>query len=402
MQTLTTAQSVCAIEDRHASGVYAKKPIVLVRGKGTRLWDIEGREYLDCATGMGVALVGHCNDYVVRAITEQAQRLLVCPDGHFYNDVRAALIEKLFEVAPKNLKRIFLCNTGTETVESAIKFARGFTKKPGIIATMRGFHGRTFGALSATWNPKYREPFEPLVPKFSFVPFGDIAKLQSAITEETAAIILEPVQGESGVHVVPPGYLEAVRELCSEKNILLILDEIQTGFGRTGKFFACEHFSIEPDILCISKSMGGGVPIGAVLLREDITLEKAQHGSTFGGNPLACAAAIAVIEQIQERDLVAKARENGAYFLERLKELEGCGPVREARGLGLMLGLELKEKSAPYLAKLHEHGILALQAGPTVMRFLPPLEITRAEIDTIADTLRKVLVAKDGGTHAED
>ncbi|MDW8141680.1 MAG: aminotransferase class III-fold pyridoxal phosphate-dependent enzyme, partial [Candidatus Bipolaricaulota bacterium] len=293
-------------------------------------------------------------------------------------------------IAPKNLKRVFLCNTGTEALEGAIKFARGFTKKPGIIAMMRGFHGRTLGALSATWNPKYREPFEPLVPKFSFVPFGDIAKLESAITDETAAVLLEPVQGEGGVHVATAEYLQAVRRLCSQKNILLILDEIQTGFGRTGRLFACEHAQIEPDILCLSKSMGGGVPIGAVLLREDITLEKAEHGSTFGGNPLACAAARATIEYIVERDLVRQARENGAYFLARLRELEGFGPVREARGLGLMLGLELKEKSAPYLAKLIEHGILALQAGPTVMRFLPPLEISRAEIDHVIETLQKI------------
>jgi acetylornithine/LysW-gamma-L-lysine aminotransferase len=390
MHTLITARSILEIEDRHASGVYSKKPIVLVRGQGTRVWDIEGREYLDCATGMGVALVGHANEYVVRAVTEQAQRLLTCPDGHFYNDARASLIEKLFEVAPKNLKRVFLCNTGTETVEGAIKFARGFTQKPGIIAMMRGFHGRTLGALSATWNPKYREPFEPLVPKFSFVPYGDITKLESAITEETAAVLLELVQGESGVHVASVKYIEAVRELCSQKNVLLILDEIQTGFGRTGRFFACEHFQIKPDILCLSKAMGGGVPIGAVLLREDITLDKAEHGSTFGGNPLACAAARAAIEYIQEKDLVSQARENGAYFLSELKDLEGLGPVREARGLGLMLGLELKEKSATYLTKLVEHGILALQAGPTVMRFLPPLEITKSEIDRVLETLREI------------
>lgn len=387
---MSISQQIISIEDRHASGVYAKKPLVLVRGKGTRVWDMAGREYLDCATGMGVALVGHANDYVVRAITEQAQRLLTCPDGHFYNDARAAFIEKLFEIAPNNLKRVFLCNTGTETVESAIKFARGFTQKPGIIAMMRSFHGRTLGALSATWNPKYREPFEPLVPKFSFVPLGDVEKLRDAITDETAAVILEPVQGESGVHILPQSYLEAVRALCSQKNVLLILDEIQTGFGRTGRFFACEHFHIEPDILCLSKALGGGVPIGAVLLREDITLDKAEHGSTFGGNPLACAAARAAIVYIQEKNLVDRARENGVYFLERLKELEGSGPVREARGLGLMLGLELKEKSAPYLIKLLEHGILALQAGPTVMRFLPPLEITRAEIDRVIEALREI------------
>jgi acetylornithine/LysW-gamma-L-lysine aminotransferase len=391
MQLLHRILNAQEIEDRHSCGVYAKKPVTLVRGKGTRVWDANGREYLDCSTGMGVAMVGHSNEYVVRAITEQAQKLLTCPDGHFYNDARAVFLEKLFEVAPKSLTRVFLCNSGTESVEAAIKFARAFTGKPAIIAAMRSFHGRTMGAVSLTWNPKYREPFEPLLPKTSFVPYGNIEKLAAALTDETAALILEPVQGESGVNVPPPGYLAAVRELCSAKGILLILDEIQTGFGRTGKLFACEHSEIEPDIMCISKAMGGGLPIGAILLRPEIQLDKGQHGSTFGGNPLACAAATAAITYIQEKNLVQKARENGAYFLEKLKAFESQGPVREARGLGLMLGLELKEKSAPYLAKLTDRGILALHAGPTVIRFLPTLEITSDEIDRVIEALREVL-----------
>jgi acetylornithine/LysW-gamma-L-lysine aminotransferase len=387
------SHQIQAVEDQHSCGVYAKKPVALVRGKGTRVWDANGREYLDCSTGMGVAMVGHSNEYVVRAIQEQAQKLLTCPDGHFYNDARAALIEKIFEIAPKSLTRIFLCNTGTESVEAAIKFARGFTGKTGIIAAMKSFHGRTLGALSLTWNPKYREPFEPLIPKTAFVPYGNIEKLAAAITNETAAVILEPIQGESGVNVAPAGYLAAVRDLCSARNVLLILDEIQTGFGRTGKFFACTHSNIEPDIMCISKAMGGGVPIGAILVRSEIQLDKGQHGSTFGGNPLACAAAHAAIRYIQDRDLVSKARDHGAYFLEQLKKLENKSMVREARGLGLMLGLDLRTKSAPYLMKLIDQGVLALAAGPTVMRFLPPLEISKAEIDHVIEALEIVLSA---------
>ncbi len=385
------SQQIQEIEDEHSCGVYSKKPIALVCGKGTRVWDANGREYLDCSTGMGVAMVGHSNEYVVRAIVEQAQKLLTCPDGHFYNDARAQLIEKIFEIAPKSLTRIFLCNTGTESVEAAIKFARAFTKKTGIIAAMKSFHGRTLGALSVTWNPKYREPFEPLIPRTSFVPYGNIDKLAAAITDETAAVILEPIQGESGVNVPPPMYLAALRELCSARNVLLILDEIQTGFGRTGRFFACEHTGIEPDIMCISKAMGGGVPIGAILMRDEIQLEKGQHGCTFGGNPLACAAATAAITYIQENNLVNKARDDGAYFLKRLKEFEGKGIVREARGLGLMLGLDLRVKAAPYLMKLIDQGVLVLAAGPTVMRFLPPLEISRVEIDQVIDALHIVL-----------
>jgi acetylornithine/LysW-gamma-L-lysine aminotransferase len=386
------AQLWQSLEDQHSAGVYSKRPVVLVRGQGTRVWDADGKAYIDCATGIGVAAVGHANPCVAQAIAEQAQTLITCADAHFYNDKRAQLLHKLMEIAPgKHLRRVFLCNSGTEAVEAAIKFARGFAKRPGIIAAMRSFHGRTLGALSATWKEKYRKPFGPLIPGFSHVPFGDLQKLEEALNDETAAVLLEPVQGEGGVYPPPAGYLEAVRELCTRKGVLLILDEVQTGFGRTGRMFACEHVSVEPDILCLAKAMGGGMPIGATLLREDISLGKGLHGSTFGGNPLVCAAALATIEYIQQNRLPERAAERGAYFLSRLKELESCENVREARGLGLMLALQLRVKSGPYLLKLMERGILALPAGNTVIRFLPPLEITADEVDQVVAALNAVL-----------
>lgn len=382
------------LEDRYTSGIYTKKPLEIMRGKGTKVWDSEGREYIDCAGGIGVAGVGHANEYVAQAIATQANRLITCPDAHFYNDKRAELLEKLSEISPGDLKRSFLCNSGTEAVEAAIKFARGHTGKPKIIAAMRGFHGRTLGALSATWKPKYKKPFQPLVPKFKHVPYGKLEELEREINKDkdTAAVILEPIQGESGVHLPPPDYLKEVRKLCDKNKILLIMDEVQTGFGRTGRMFACEHWDVVPDILCVAKAMGGGFPIGAAIMREEIRLSRGLHGSTFGGNPLAASAALATIEYIQKNDLPKKAEESGRYFLKKLKGFEKREVVREVRGLGLILALQLKVKSGPYLNKLMERGILALPAGDTVIRFLPPLEITKEEIDQVIAALESVLI----------
>ncbi len=383
---------ISEIEEEYTSGVYAKKPLEIVRGVGTKVWDSQGREYIDCTGGIGVASVGHSNGYVAQAITQQANRLLTCPDAHFYNDKRAKLLEKLSEISPGDLKRSFLCNSGTEAVEAAIKFARGHTGKPKIVAAMRGFHGRTLGALSATWKSTYREPFRPLVPGFKHLPYGELEELEREIKDgDTAAVLLEPIQGESGVHLPPPDYLKGARELCDRHEALLIMDEIQTGFGRTGRMFACEHWDIVPDILCVAKALGGGLPIGAAIMREEIKLNRGLHGSTFGGNPLAASAALATIEYVQKNDLPGKAEERGGYFLGRLKEFEPRDIVREARGLGLMLALQLKRKSGPYLNSLMEKGVLALPAGGTVIRFLPPLEITREEIDQAVEALDSVL-----------
>jgi acetylornithine/LysW-gamma-L-lysine aminotransferase len=377
------------LEKTYEFDVYPKRDLVLVRGKGAKVWDADGKEYIDCVGGHGVANIGHCNDRVVEAIEKQSRQLISC-SMTFYNDTRARFLAKLLAVTPKNLKRAFLCNSGTEAVEGAIKFARFTSKKKEFITAMRGFHGRTMGSLSATFNPEYRKDFEPVVPGFKYVPFNNFAKLESAVTGDTAGIILEIVQGEGGVHIGSSDYFKQVRSLCDEKNILLIIDEVQTGFCRTGKMFACHHVDLEPDILCVAKAIAGGVPMGAVLCSENIRPPIGKHGSTFGGNPLACAAGVAAIDYMLDHHLDEQAKEKGDYFVGRITQTSFAN-VREVRHLGLMIGIELKEKSQPYLVKLLEKGVLAMPAGATVLRFLPPLTIAREEIDFVTEKVIEVL-----------
>ncbi|MBA3469979.1 MAG: acetylornithine/succinylornithine family transaminase [Herpetosiphonaceae bacterium] len=380
----TTETSYADLEQAHTSGVYSKRPLTIVRGAGATLYDEAGRAYLDCGAGIGVANIGHCHPAVVAAITAQAATLTICQEA-FHNDQRALLQAELAAVLPAGMERIFLCNSGTEAVEAAIKFARLATGRPGIIAAMRGFHGRTFGALSATWEAHYREPFAPLVPEFSHIPYNNLARLESAITPATAAVLLEVVQGEGGVRPGEAEFLRGAQRLCRERGILLILDEVQTGFGRTGKMFACEHFALEPDLLCLAKALGGGLPMGAVGIGRRIgELSVGSHGSTFGGNPLACAAARTSLQVLQDEHLAEQAAEKGAWLLARLRAIRSPR-IREVRGLGLMIGIELKEKVAPYLQTLqNEHGIIALNAGTTVLRLLPPLVIGWDELERLA------------------
>lgn len=378
-----------ALHQQYEFNVYPKRDIVIVRGKGARLWDESGREYIDCVGGQGVASVGHANEAVSRAVAEQAGKLVHCP-GIFYNDTRALFLEKLAGVLPKNLNRTFLSNSGAESVEAAIKFARFTTKKTEFICSMRNFHGRTMGALSATYNPQYREDFEPLVPGFHFVPFNQFEKLAEKVNDQTAAVLLEPVQGEGGVNVGQKDYFKKVRAFCDEKGILLILDEVQTGFCRTGKWFGFQHFGIEPDILCLAKAAGGGVPIGMTACSEKIQPPSGKHGSTFGGNPLSCAAGIAALDFMIVNHLDKQARDKGRTMLEKLSALQSS-LVREVRGLGLMIGIELKEKSKPYLLALMEKGVLALPAGPNVIRLLPPLVIETGDLDKVAAAIQEVL-----------
>ncbi len=378
------------MEASHSAGVIPKRKVVIVRGEGARLWDDRGREYIDCVGGHGTANVGHSNPVVAAALEEQARRLLSCPEI-FYNDRRAELLTLLAEITPPGLDRAFLCNSGAEAMEAALKFARVATGRTDFVAANRGFHGRTFGALSATWNPKYRKPFEPLVPGFQHVPYCDLGAMETAVGDGTAAVILEVVQGEGGVRPGGGDYLKGVQELCQRKGALFIVDEIQTGMGRTGRMFACEHHDLRPDMLCMAKSMAGGVPMGAVALGERVgELPPLSHGSTFGGNPLACAAALATIRYVRDERLPERAREMGQHVLERLHSMD-LKPIREVRGLGLMIGIEVRKKATPYLKALMEKGILALPAGPTVIRLLPPLVITRREMDTVLDRLGEVL-----------
>ena len=377
-------------ENIFTSGLYTKRPIAIVRGLGARLWDSDGKVYIDCAGAQGAGNLGHANAAVADAIATQARTLISCPEM-FYNDKRAELMARLVGIAPDGLQHVYLCNSGTEAVEAALKFARLVTGRKETIATMRGFHGRTMGALSATWEKKYREPFEPLVPGFRHVAYNDLAALDQAVTDQTAAVILEVVQGEGGVRPGTAEFLRGAQALCRQRGALLIIDEVQTGFGRTGAMFACEHYGLKPDLLCLAKSMAGGLPMGAVLIGERVGVLPAQvHGSTFGGNPLACAASLAAIDYLESNHLAEHAAELGVWFMARLARIKSP-VIREVRGMGLMVGIELKQKVTPYLQALMADGVLALPAGLTVMRFLPPLVISQAELAQAADAVEAAL-----------
>ena len=388
-----------ALEQRHSIGVYAKRPLTIVRGAGSTVWDEHGRAYLDCAAGYGVANLGHCHPAVVSAVQDQAARLLSCPET-LHNDQRALLLHELTGVLPTGLDRVFLSSSGTEAIEAALKLARAATGRTGVVAAMRGFHGRTFGSLSATWEPRYREPFAPLVPAFIHVPYNNLEALDAAVDTSTAAVLLEIVQGEGGVRPGTAHFLHGAQRLCRERGALLIVDEIQTGMGRTGRLFAVQHHALEPDILVLAKALGGGVPIGATAFGARAgTFETGLHGSTFGGNPLACAAARAALRATVDAELAGRAASLGAGLLDRLAGLPSRR-VREVRGLGLMIGIELREKAAPYLRALLDRGIIALPAGPTVIRLLPPLIITEAELEQVAVALEAVLAREGVAAHA--
>jgi acetylornithine/LysW-gamma-L-lysine aminotransferase len=380
--------NVKELENGYALPVYPKRDVILVRGKGAKLYDECDREYIDCAANVGVSNIGHGHKAVAKAIYDQYLTLGSCY-SIFYNPMRSRLMKKLLNLAPEGLKKVFFCNSGAESVEAAIKFVRATTGKAEIIAAMRGFHGKTMGALAATWGREYQKPFAPMLEGFKHVPYNNTEKLLNAVNENTAAIILEPVQGEGGVRPASKSYLQKVRRLCDQNDILLIMDEVQTGFGRTGTLFACEQY-VAPDLLCLAKSMAGGIPMGAVLSTDRIVVPLKSHSSTFGGNPIACAAALATLEIFEKEDLVAKAKENGAYFIDRLNKIES-GRIREIRGLGLMIGIELKEKAGPHVQRLMDQGVIVLLAGSNVIRLLPPLVITREEIDVVLDAMQKTL-----------
>ena len=377
------------IERRYALEVFPKRDITLVEGRGAEVRDDRGRRYIDCVAGIGVASIGHGNEAVAQALAAQARRLVTCP-GIFYNDARARLLEKLASIAPPGLTRGFLCNSGAESVEAAIKFARLATGRTGVVSATRGFHGRTLGALSATWRKDYRQAFEPLVPGFSFVPFNKPEKLRGAVGGETAAVVVEPVQGEGGIRPASSEFLQAAREACDDAGALLVFDEIQTGFCRTGRMFACEHHGVTPDMLCLAKAIAGGVPVGAVLANDRIRPPPGKHGTTFGGNPLVCAAALAAIEFMQEARLDERALALGARFRTRF-EPRLPKRVRALRQVGLMIGVELRERCRPHIEALAAQGVLALPAGTTVIRLLPPLVITEEQIDEVVEALLRVL-----------
>ena len=392
-------QEIFDIENTLMANVYAKKPLVLVKGKGTIVWDIQGKKYLDFTSSYGVAALGHSHPKIVEAINEQAVKLISCHSG-FYNPKRAELLQKLVYLTPKGLNKIFLSNSGAESVECAIKLARKFSGKTEIIAFMGAYHGKTMGALSATWDKKYRKPFEPLVPDFKHVPPDNLDKLQKAITENTAAVLIEPIRGEGGVRVPSKGFLQDVREICDKNKLLLILDEVQTSFGRTGKLFAFEHWKITPDILCLAKPFAGGLPIGITVAKDHImsSLKIGEHTSTFSGGPVVCAAACAAITTLQEEMLVENAAIKGKYFMTKLEELKNkYKTIKEVRGLGLMLAIELRKDVAKIIQKGSDKGLLVLNAGRNVLRFLPPLVVTKDQIDQAIAVIDSILGEEQNG-----
>jgi acetylornithine/LysW-gamma-L-lysine aminotransferase len=389
-QEASAALDLRALEDRHTSGAYAKRPLMIVRGEGCTLYDEAGRAYLDLGSGIGVALLGHGHPAVAQAVAQQAQTLITCPEA-FYNDRRAELYALLAELLPGGLERFFLCSSGTEAVEAALKIARLLTGRRGIVSLKRGFHGRTLGALATTWNPQYRQPFDGWVPESQFASPNDLASAEALITEDTAAVFVEVVQGEGGIYPLDADYLRGLRALCTARGALLIADEIQAGLGRTGRWFAFQHAEIVPDMVTLGKGIAGGLPMGAVAWRAELgQIESGVHGSTFGGNPLVCAAAIAALSALRAIDAPARSAALGGWLLDELRRRSLRG-VREVRGLGLMVGVELRGRVTPALQALQARGVIALPAGKTTLRLLPPLVITQAQLADGVDALQAAL-----------
>ena len=384
-------------EDQFMGNLYQRFPVTIEKGVGAHVWDIDGKEYIDCMGGYGVALVGHQNQRVNKAIKEQLDKIITVHSS-LYNKTREEFLETLIGLAPKGLTQVHLNNSGAEAIEAAIKFARKFTGKKGMVAMKGSYHGKSFGALSLTFGPKYRKPFEPLVEKVSFASFGDIESLRSVIDDDTAFVILEPIQGESGIIVAPEGFLQEVRKLCDEKGILLIFDEIQAGLGRTGRLWACDHWNTAPDILCLAKGIAGGVPMGATLVRPDIlsSMNKGEHSSTFGGNPISCAAGIAALKALTEDGLIENSEKMGKIFREGLEKLkEKHTMIREIRGKGLMIGIEMKFEIKDILMGLIKEGILMLYSGRNILRILPPLVISEDDITKVLHALDSILTEEE-------
>lgn len=376
--------------------VFSEKPIQIERGSGTALYDVDGTEFLDAGASYGCVPAGHCHPEVVTAVRSQSENLFYV-QGSYPTAPRNRLYERLADLAPGDMGHIWLCNSGTEANEAALKFARHATGRSKVIATKRGFHGRTLGALSATWKQAYRNGFEPLVEGFEFVEYGDAAALAQMVDGETAAVIVEPVQGEGGVVPAPEGYLEAVRELTEEVGAAMIVDEIQTGLGRTGSFWAVDRAGVVPDVLTTAKGLANGLPMGATLCREWIAEDPGDHGSTFSGGPVVSAAADATLRVIETNGLPAQAEEVGGYLRSRLRATIG-EDVRELRGQGLLVGIEVKRGSNHLLRELAmEHNVLALPAGRTVLRLLPSLVFDKEDVDALVSALAAVL-SEEGGS----
>lgn len=382
---------------KYIANTYSRFPVVLVSGKGCRVQDVNGKGYLDFVSGLAVNNLGHCHPNIVKAIKEQADKLLHV-SNLYHIEPQVKLAEALCNVS--FAEKVFFCNSGAEANEAAIKLARKYAKDKGrekrfeIITMMNSFHGRTLATLSATAQEKYQKGFEPLVPGFKYTPFNDLKALEEAITPETCAVMVEIIQGEGGVNCPADGYIPGLRDICDEKEILLIVDEIQTGLGRTGKMFAYQHYAITPDIMTLAKSLAGGLPIGAMLTREEIanSFTPGTHASTFGGNPFTTAVGVVAIKTIIEERLSERAREMGDILFSELMKLKSKFPfIKEVRGKGLLLGMELGNDDAKKIVNLcMEKGLLINNIGEKILRFLPPLVITKNDIDEFLNIMDSV------------
>ena len=385
-------------EDQYLGNLYQRFPVTIEKGLGSHVWDTDNNEYIDCMGGYGVALVGHRNERVVNAIKSQIEKVITVHSS-FYNKTREEFLQTLIGIAPAGLSQVHLNNSGAESVEAGIKFARKFTGRKGMVAMKGSYHGKSMGALSLTFNPKYRESFKPLVEKVTFSPYGDIDALQTAVDKDTAFVILEPIQGESGIHVPPDGFLQDVRKVCDENESLLVFDEIQSGLGRTGSMWASEHWKTIPDIMCLAKGIAGGVPMGVTLVKPDIlsVMKKGEHSSTFGGNPLACAAGTATLQALTQDGLIENAKNMGEKFLRGLNDLKSKHKIiREVRGRGLMIGVELKFDVKDILMEGIKKGLLLLYSGRNILRLLPPLVISDEDVTKSLQILDELLTNEEG------
>ncbi|MGI9010469.1 MAG: aspartate aminotransferase family protein [Nitrososphaeraceae archaeon] len=384
-------------EDNYLGNLYQRFPINISKGKGATVWDVSGKEYIDCMGGYGVALIGHCNDRVVNAIKKQSEKLITCHMS-LYNNVRLEFLEKISKISPKKLSKVFFSNSGAESTESALKFSRKFTGKSGIIAMTGGYHGKTFGALSVTHNEKYRKSFQPLLEGVKFVPYSNPSKIEESLDTSIGTVIIEPIQGETGIIVPSDGVLQQIRKICDQNDLVLIFDEIQTGLGRTGRMWAGEHWSTTPDIMCLAKGIAGGLPMGLTLCKPEIldAMKVGEHSSTFAGNPLSCSAGIATIESIIEESLVENAAKVGNIFKNGLFQLkENHRIVRDVRGLGLMLALELRFDIKDILFDGIKEGLLMLYSGRNIIRLLPPLVLDDVKVAKTLSIMDKLLTKEE-------
>jgi predicted acetylornithine/succinylornithine family transaminase len=405
---MQNADDIIKREKKYLLQLYKRSEFVLERGEGVYLYDTAGKKYLDFVSGISVNMLGHRDKEVMQAMAEQAGRLIHCSNLYHTQpqvDLAELLVKNCFA------DKVFFCNSGAEAVEGALKFARKWGKqafkKPKfeIVSTYQSFHGRTYGSLSATGQEEYQEPFKPMVPGFRFVKFNELSAMEQAVTDETCAILVEPVQGEGGIHPASADYLKGLRKICNNRGVLLIFDEIQCGLGRIGTVFAYQRFGVKPDILTLAKPIGGGLPMGVVLLKDNISqyILPGDHGTTFGGNPVVCNVALTVFKRLLEGDIIRNVNQTGAYLLERLDGLKKKhASIAEVRGLGLMVGVELKMSAGDVIKQCAARGVLVYKAGDKVLRLLPPLVIENKHVDILIETLDAVLAAlpAGGGPHA--